>query len=148
MNLRDIVEGLERKQPLVVAGAARLRDAIRIMNENNVGALLVVDLNGLCQGIVTERDIMRHIEKGSLQIQVHELATPKDRMVFGHMDDDVDKAVLIMDQRHIRHLPVVDKTERVAALLSIRDLMRTRMEGAEDDRKALMGYITGSYPIA
>jgi CBS domain-containing protein len=148
MKLREIVENLERKQPLVVAKAARLRDAIRIMNENNVGALLVVDLNGVCQGIISERDIMRHIEKGSLQIQVHEASTPKDRMVFGRLEDEVEQATLVMDQRHIRHLPVLDSTERVIALLSIRDLLRTKLEDAEDDRKALMGYISGSYPVA
>jgi CBS domain-containing protein len=145
MVVRDVVETIKFEVPTVSVSAS-LRDAVHLMNERNIGAVMVVDNKGEVAGIISERDILRHAEKSSLDTPVSKVATPRDRMIFGHLDDDLDKAMAIMDEHHIRHLPVVDSENRVSCLLSIRDLLRVHMEDVEYDRKALMGYITGSYP--
>ena len=143
MTLREIVEALERKQPLVVGGAARLRDAVRIMNEHNVGALLVVDLNGVCQGIISERDYTRKVivkGKASKTTAVREILS--SQVIHVTPSHTVEECMRLMTDHHFRHLPVLDG-DKIAGIVSIGDLVNWIISAQHTTISQLQTYITG-----
>ena len=118
-------------------------DAAREMARNHVGALLVTDAHDRPCGIFTERDLMvRVVVPGRdparvllSEVMTRELfTTPPDRKVA--------EVVRELQERHIRHLPVVSG-ERVIGMLSLRDLLRADLEQATTELTETRRYIAG-----
>ena len=107
----------------------------------NIGAMVVVGPDGLL-GIVSERDVVRklHERGGGLlgqpvsEIMTTVLATCTPR-------DTVDHLVVLMTQNRVRHVPVLDDG-RLAGIVSIGDVVKTRMEELETEQQHLQDYIT------
>ena len=102
---------------------AMVIDALRLMRGKGVAALLVME-KGLLVGIVTEQDYARRgeiLERSAHTTQVQEIMTPAP--VTLHLDQTVQEAVETMGEKHIGHLPVVQKGE-VIGLISAGDLLR------------------------
>jgi CBS domain-containing protein len=107
----------------------------------NVGALVVVDENGALVGIVSERDVVRRLnERGAelLTAPVAEIMTTQ--VVTCGPGDGVDNLAAIMTERRIRHMPVVEDG-RLVGLVSIGDVVKSRIEQLESDREQLESYI-------
>jgi len=97
-------------------------DALRLMAEKDVGALLVKDGSHFA-GIVTERDVARKLvlEGRSCQTTpVREIMT--ERVLYVGPDQTIDECMALMTERRLRHLPVLDK-EQVIGMISIRDVV-------------------------
>jgi CBS domain-containing protein len=107
----------------------------------NVGALVVVDENGALVGIVSERDVVRRLnERGAelLTAPVEEIMTTQ---VFTcGPGEGVDNLAAVMTERRIRHMPVVEDG-RLVGLVSIGDVVKSRIEQLESDREQLESYI-------
>lgn len=100
-------------------------EAIRRMDEYQVGALMVVEGERLV-GIITERDYARKIilkGRESKRTLVGEIMS--HRVTHVSPDDTVDHCVQTMTERHIRHLPVIEH-HRLVGVLSMRDLLVSR----------------------
>ena len=125
-----------------VASQDQVFDAIRVMAEKGVGALLVMDNNRLV-GIVSERDYARKVilvGKSSKSTQVAEIMTADPVSVTPHQS--VDECLAIMTARGFRHLPVVDGDE-VVGVLSLGDLVRSIIEDQKHQINSLESYISG-----
>jgi CBS domain-containing protein len=130
-----------------IAPDARVRDLLKRLAEFEIGALVVVD-NGVgndagLAGIVSERDVVRGLnDRGAalLDVKVADLMTPE--VVTCSPDDHVDKIAEVMTERRIRHMPVVRNGE-LAGLVSIGDVVKSRIRQLEQDRGQLEHYITG-----
>ena len=99
-------------------------DAIRLMDEAKVGALLVMEGTKL-KGILSERDYTRKVilnHRSSSTTRVSEIMTTMVKTV--KPDNTIDECLIIMSENHIRHLPVVDADE-VVGILSIMDVIKT-----------------------
>jgi signal-transduction protein with cAMP-binding, CBS, and nucleotidyltransferase domain len=99
-------------------------DALRIMANKDVGALLVMEGENLI-GIISERDYARKIillGRTSRQTKVKEIMSSP--VITIHPDQTIDEAVEIMTDRRVRHLPVSDDGLHVLGVVSIGDLMR------------------------
>jgi CBS domain-containing protein len=98
-------------------------EALRLMADKNIGALLVMEADRLV-GVVSERDYARKIilqGKSSKETRVGEIMT---RQVFTiHPDQTVEEAMDVMVRHHIRHLPVVEDNQ-VRGVISIMDTTR------------------------
>jgi CBS domain-containing protein len=108
---------------------------------HNVGAMVVVDETGSLVGIVSERDVVRRLdERGAelLHAPVSEIMTTA--VVTCEPTEAVDSLASIMTQRRIRHMPVVTGGKLVG-LVSIGDVVRSRIEQLESDREQLESYI-------
>lgn len=109
--------------------------------ELNIGAMVVVGADGLA-GIVTERDVVRKLhERGSSL-----LAQPVSEIMTGFVatctpTDTVDDLNLLMTEHRVRHIPVLDQG-RLAGIVSIGDVVKTRMEELEEGQRQLHEYIT------
>lgn len=128
-----------------VAPDAAVFEAIRLMAERNVGALLVMEDDRLV-GIVSERDYARKVAlqgKNSRTTPVREILTPTLHTVTPRTT--LSECMALMTDKRIRHLPVLDGG-KVVGVISIGDLVNwiIRAQAAAIDQ--LQAYITGSYP--
>ena len=108
----------------MVSKDATIKDAARLMASEGVGLLVVVDLSNPTKpvGVVSERDVIRAIAKGiSLDEKLNTIATKK--LITVELDEDIGKAAAKMASNKIRHLVVLDKSGKLAGVLSIRDLV-------------------------
>ncbi len=131
---------------LSVAPGQNVRQALELMAEHNVGALMVMEGNRLV-GILSERDYARKgILKGhhSEDTQVREIMSAN--VVSITPKHTVEDCMNLMTQKHFRHLPVVHNHE-VVGIISIGDLVQWVIKGHEKTIEALTEYISGAYPV-
>ena len=103
---------------------ASVYDALLLLAENNVGALLVLQ-DGELVGIVSERDYARKVilyGKASVKTPVSEIMTTK---VFAVTPQNtIEEAMALMTEKHVRHLPVIEE-DNIVGVISIGDLVKS-----------------------
>ncbi len=117
-------------------------DAIKMMADQRVGALLVME-EGQLKGVVSERDYARKVilnGKSSRSTHVGEIMTSEVITVSPHQS--VDDCLKIMTGYKIRHLPVVEDND-VVGVLSIGDLVKSKLEDQQRQIESLEQYIAG-----
>jgi len=124
--VKKIRELLEDKGTQVwsIAPQASVYDALALMADKNIGALLVMD-QGRTVGILSERDYTRNVilrGRKSKDTQVSEIMT--SRPVCVSPDQTVEEGMALMTDKRVRHLPVIED-ERVLGLVSIGDLVKS-----------------------
>jgi CBS domain-containing protein len=120
-------------------------EALEIMADKDIGAVLVMDDADLC-GIFSERDYARKVilqGKASRETPVSEIMTSPP--VVTALEQSVDDCLRLMTDHRIRHLPVVSQ-EAVIGVLSIGDLVNWIIRRQEEEIHHLHHYISGSYP--
>jgi CBS domain-containing protein len=120
-------------------------DAIELMAEKHVGALMVVH-EGQLVGVVSERDYARKVilqGKSSKQTQVKEIMTTP--AIFVTPEQTVEDSMRIMTDNHIRHLPVVENGI-LLGVVSIGDLVKWMISAQQQTISQLHRYITSQYP--
>lgn len=124
-----------------VTGEITVYEALKIMGEKNVGALLVIE-DGHLNGIISERDYARKIilkGKSSRETQVKEIMTEKVITVLP--EDNIEKCMELMSGRKIRHLPVM-KEDKVLGIVSITDVVTAIIEMQKNTITQLENYIS------
>ena len=119
---------------------ATVLDALRLLEQKNIGALLVMR-GGVLSGIFSERDYARRMilhGRSSKETKVREVMTP-DVFVIAP-DTTSGECMVHMTDRHIRHLPVVEGG-RVVGVISIGDVVRSVIEDLRFTVRQLEGYI-------
>ena len=120
-----------------------VRDALRIMAEKNIGAIVVLD-NAKLVGIFSERDYARKIvlkDKSSKTTPISEIMTSED-LVTVKPSTSVDDCMVLMTARRIRHLPVVEN-DQLLGVISIGDLVKHIIEEQKITIENLKNYISG-----
>ncbi len=126
-----------------ISPEATMYEALQLMAEKNVGALVVLD-DGKLVGIFTERDYARKVAlrgRSCTDTRVREVMTP--RVIYVHPDQTVEDCMAVMTKQHIRHLPVLEEGELVG-LISIRDVIEAILAEREFLIEQLESYITSS----
>jgi CBS domain-containing protein len=130
-----------------ISPKAKVFDALKLMSEKQIGALMVMDEKGEVAGIITERDYARKIillGKTSKETAVEEIMTPADKMYYIKPANTVEECMVLMTARHVRHLPVCDEG-KFAGLLSIGDVVKSIISEKETLINQLSDYIGGKY---
>lgn len=105
---------------------ATVLDALRLMAEKNIGAVLVMDGDKLL-GLFSERDYARHVileGRTSAGTQIAEIMTSK--VLYVGLDSNTDQCMQIMTDKHIRHLPVLEQ-DKVLGMVSIGDIVKATL---------------------
>ena len=129
---------------LTISPDAMVFEAIVAMEENNVGALLVMDESKIV-GIITERDYARKVilkGKFSKETPVSEVMTKK--VCFIDKKKTLDECMAVMTEKRVRHLPVLENKELIG-LISIGDVVKNIIEEQKHDIDNLFDYIHGIY---
>jgi CBS domain-containing protein len=121
-----------------------VRDAIRLMAQARVGAILVVNSDHRLQGIFSERDLLNRVVLPDLSLTETSLSHVMTHFpVCVDLMDPVEHALDVMDQKGCRHLPVVrsDCPDVAVAMLSIRDVYRAHSQRLHANNLALQSNI-------
>jgi CBS domain-containing protein len=140
MKVRDILK-VKGSQVYTIGPDQTVLDAVAILMQHRIGALLVRDATGTVSGIISERDVLGECLRRSAdldRIPVREVMT-RD-LVVCVPDDDVDYAMGIVTKNRVRHLPIMDD-DGVAGIISIGDLVKAGLEEAEYENRYLKEYI-------
>ncbi|MFA7231202.1 MAG: CBS domain-containing protein [Victivallaceae bacterium] len=128
MRMRMVLaEKVYRKHPPFhsINFDATVRETAKLLNEKNIGALLVempVHEDGCFAGIVSERDIIKCCANFSNFESLPISEIMQKEMITADIDDNADDTCILMRQKHIRHIPLIENG-KIVALISVRDLM-------------------------
>jgi CBS domain-containing protein len=137
-TVRQILSG--KREVYSTPPEATVLDALRLMSEKNVGALLVLS-GGRLLGVFSERDYARKVilhGKSSKDTPVSEIMTA--RVITIDPERSAGECMALMTERRIRHLPVMDKGELVG-VISIGDVVRAVVEEQQFTIRQLESYI-------
>jgi len=126
MRVQDVIK-TKGSEVITVFEDASVMDAVRIMQTNQIGALVVLAQNGRFKGIMSEREVVSALAHGgtkALERRVRDLALVGGPVVAP--GDSVAVAAKIMTERRARHLPVVLGSS-VIGLISIGDAVKARL---------------------
>jgi len=116
-------------------------DALKVMGEKNIGAILIIDDNVL-KGILSERDYARKIvlkDKSSKETFVHEIM--ESNVFTVKLSDNLEDCMELMSEKRIRHLPVLEDGI-VVGIISISDVVKAIIEIQKDTINHLNSYIS------
>ena len=140
-TLRQMLEIKAKGRGVFTIGPdALVYDALKLMAEKDVGALVVME-GGRLAGIISERDYARKVilhGKSSHDIPVREIMT--SRVITVHPAQTVPECMALMTEKRVRHLPVTEG-DRVVGLLSIGDLVKEVIADQEQTIRQLESYI-------
>ena len=145
-TIQDILR-VKGKEVWSISATASVFEALKLMSEKAIGALMVMDEKGEVAGIISERDYARKVillGKASQKTQVKEIMTPVSRMFTISPDAPVEESMVIMTQRHVRHLPVYNGSQ-FHGLVSIGDVVKSIIEDKDTLIEQLNNYISGKY---
>lgn len=142
-HLMRISTVIRRKGNLVVTvrSDARVRTLLQLLEEHHIGAVVVSDDGSTVKGIVSERDVVRHLHSDGVAVldEAVEAIMTSDVQTCTP-DDGIEDLARIMTELRIRHIPVVVEG-KLTAIVSIGDIVLSRIEQLQSERDHLVDYI-------
>jgi CBS domain-containing protein len=137
--------GLKGREIVVIAADATLSAAAELLAERRIGAVIVQGAGGDLAGIFSERDIVRAISRE----RAAALSQPVSRFMTRDVatcveTDSVDELMEMMTRGRFRHIPVVDAERRLVGIVSIGDVVKSRIEETVREAESLREYISAS----
>lgn len=145
MHIKDILKSKGNKV-ITISESSALQDAMKLLIENKISCLPVVDGNDRILGIISDKDIFKQVyynKDNFISIKTSEVMS-KD-VIVGVEDDTVDYISNLMTKNRIRHIPIVENNCLIG-LISIGDIVKVRQKDMEIENRYLREYITGNYP--
>jgi len=128
---------------MTIGTGATIADAVRELAAHDIGALVVSDDGETIAGIISERDIVRALADGGealMRRQVRELMSSEVRVCSP--EDSVNDLMADMTRWRMRHLPVL-RDGRLRGIISIGDVVKSRIEEVEFEADSLRSYVAG-----
>ena len=146
--MKTVGDILDAKEATVISvhPRAMVFDALRIMSEREIGAVMVLDENAAVRGIVSERDYARKVPlqgKLSRETAVAEIMTPRERMHTVEPTSTLEDCMVLMTAKHVRHLPVFEGS-RFVGIVSIGDVVKAIISEKQSLIDQLHDYIARS----
>jgi CBS domain-containing protein len=143
--VRDILN--KKKDVWTIYSKDTIFNALVILKEKDIGALIVIDEKGKVVGLLSERDYARKLileGKSSKNTLVEELMTKIENVHTIKLDNTIDECMVIVTGKHVRHLPVFEGTNLVG-IISIGDIVKEKISEQEFLIEQLSEYIAGRY---
>ncbi|MCX5840843.1 MAG: CBS domain-containing protein [Deltaproteobacteria bacterium] len=145
-RVRDLLKS-KTKEVWSISPKSTVFEALKIMGEKEIGALMVMNKKGKVVGIITERDYARKVilkGKNSQETLVSEIMTPSGKMYTVTPDTLVEDCMVLITGKRIRHVPVFDGDQYVG-LISIGDVVKSTISQKDMLIEHLSNYIGGKY---
>jgi CBS domain-containing protein len=140
MRISDVIR---RKGDAVVTlrSDATVRLLLEVLEQNRIGAVVVSDDGSTVAGIVSERDVVRHLHIDGVGVLDETVAMIMTTQVQTCTPQDgLDELARVMTERRVRHIPVV-VDGKLVAIVSIGDIVKGRIDELQTERDHLVGYI-------
>jgi len=144
MSVKSIVGVKQIKQVITVKPTDSVKAAAEVLAKHRIGAVIVSRDGAMVDGILSERDIVRALGTtgaGCLTMPVEELMTAE--VIACHPEDTALSVMEKMSDGRFRHMPVVEDA-RMVGVISIGDVVKSRIAEAETEAEALKAYIENS----
>ena len=116
---------------------------LALLDEHRIGALVVSTDGTAVEGIVSERDIVRHLHAtGTSVLEGPVSAIMTSDVTTGSASDNIADLATTMTEMRVRHVPIVDEEGNLTAIVSIGDIVKHRLSELQSERDALRDYIT------
>jgi CBS domain-containing protein len=141
-SVAQILKSKPNQSVYTITALDSVYDAIKLMAEKQIGALVVTDRDSIAE-IITERDYARKVvlkDRSSKTTPVRDIMSRAVRFV--RPDQSSDECMALMTDRRIRHLPVIDQ-ERLVGMISIGDLVKNIIAEQQFTIQQLEHYIAG-----
>lgn len=109
--------------PITAKDSAPVEEIAKIMNENNIGSVMIVDSGGRLTGIITERDLIFAIAGMKIGKNLPAYMIMTENPITIEPGAPIDEALQKMRENNIRHLPVVDPEKKPVGMVSLRDVI-------------------------
>jgi CBS domain-containing protein len=142
MNVETILRNKGMRVATIRADAT-VTDAVEMLRQHGIGALVVSDDGAAVDGMLSERDIVFALARYGAEFLDFPVADIMTRAVVTCApDDSVAELMAEMTNRRIRHLPVV-RNDRLCGIVSIGDLVKSRLDEIEYEASSLRSFIAG-----
>ena len=144
MLVRQILSSKPNQSVITVSSRSTVREAIGVLSDKRIGALVVSDSSGQVDGILSERDIVRQLGVAGVEVLVQPIAELMTKAVIGCAPSDTAVSVLEkMTAGRFRHMPVVEEGSLIG-VISIGDVVKARIDEVEHENSALTEMIAGN----
>lgn len=144
-TIKDVLKTQGGRPIISAAPDAMVFDAVRLMVENNIGSLLIIEDGNIC-GIMSERDYLRLVTtegRTAHDTPVHELMTRQ--VVYVTPETKLPEVMAIMTEKRIRHVPVM-VDDKLMGIVSIGDVVKQIGQNQTAQIRVLEEYISDAYP--
>ena len=127
MLIAEVVGSMPRNVYTLAPGDS-IADTVDLLAEYGIGAVVVTSDGKTIEGILSERDIVRHLareQEGTLRIKVEDLMTRS--VITASLGDETEATIGVMLKGRFRHMPVVDADGDLHGLVSLGDLVAVRL---------------------
>lgn len=140
MTANSILHG-KSSEVFDVKSTATMIEAAQLMDDKRIGAVLVRDSKGDICGVLSERDVSRHVaRKGAAALEQKVAECMSCKVITADITDTLDHLMSTMTEKRIRHLPIMDGRDLVG-MVSIGDVVKHKITEAEAETQAMHDYI-------
>ncbi|MBV9330070.1 MAG: CBS domain-containing protein [Alphaproteobacteria bacterium] len=144
MQVKQILH-VKGSDVISITSDATLSEAARLLARKRIGAVVVRDGDGELAGILSERDVVRAVSSDSVAALGRPVGAYMTRAVATCGEHDtVDALMEMMTHGRFRHVPVLDETEQLIGIVSIGDVVKTRIEETVREAESLREYIAAA----
>jgi CBS domain-containing protein len=140
MRIADILKAKPDATVITIGPDAGVRELVALLAEHNVGALIVSGDGESLDGIVSERDVVRHLHHDGTVVNNTVRAIMTELVETAEPATELDELMEVMTRRRIRHVPVIDDG-RLVGIVSIGDAVKHKMSQLEFERDQLDSYV-------
>lgn len=140
MRIGDVLSAKSSQEVVTIGPDAGIRELLALLAEHNVGALIVSSDGETLEGIVSERDVVRHLHADGTVLNNTVGAIMTAVVETCDATTAVDDLMKIMTERRIRHVPVMTDG-RLVGIISIGDVVKHRIDQLEFERDQLDSYV-------
>lgn len=126
MKIRTVLT-TKSAQILSVRPENSISEAIAMLAQYNIGAVIVLDEAGKLAGILSERDVMRAIANDANVLNQPVSGVMTSKVITGRPQDDLQSVMITMTERRFRHLPIMDD-DTLIGIISIGDVVKAQMD--------------------
>ena len=140
MRIGDVLKAKPSGEVVTISPEAGVRELIALLAQHNIGALIVSADGKSLDGIVSERDVVRHMHNDGTVINNVVSAIMTEVVETCSPDDNLDEVMALMTKRRFRHIPVLVDGDLVG-IISIGDVVKHKIERLEFERDQLDSYV-------
>ncbi len=141
MNVAEIL-AYKGSEVATIGPSQSIRDAVGLLADQSIGAVVVTDESGTFIGMLSERDVVRRAARDEgldLDAAVADVMTTK--LSTCRLGDTSEALMKMMTERRIRHLPVLDDSDELCGIVSIGDVVKERVNELETAHEQLVDYV-------